>query len=141
MKKKKIFLILALILIAAIALYFFNVYKTKSLVKDFLHADNLSEEINKIGVLDESTVTIANIDKDNPTFPALIDSLEDMKVKRSHSDFSLTEGYTLIIFHNNDSYHISVNESGILQIDGKNYKVQENESMKELFALIKKSTQ
>jgi uncharacterized protein YxeA len=65
--KKKIFFILALILIAAVAFYFFNEYKTKSLVKDFLHTDNLSEEINKIGILDESTTSIANVDKNNPT--------------------------------------------------------------------------
>jgi len=139
--KKKIIFIVALILIAIVSIYFFNEYKTKNFVKDFLHTVNLSEEINKIGILNESTTTITNVDKDNPIFPTLIGSLEDLKVKRSHSDFSHTEGYTFIIYHNNDSYHISINESGILRLDGKNYKIQKNESVKELFTLIKKSTQ
>lgn len=139
--KKKIIIIIALFLIAMVSIYFFNEYKTKSLVKDFLHADNLSEEIHKIGVLNDSTATITNVNKDNPIFPTLINLLEDLKVKRSHSDFSYTEGYTFIIYHNNKVYHISVNESGILRIDGKNYKIQEDESIKELFVLIKKSTQ
>ncbi len=139
--KKKIIFIIALIFIAIVSIYFLNEYKTKSLVKDFLHANNLSEEILKIGVLNESTTTITNVYKDNPIFPTLIDLLEDLTVKRSHSDFSYTEGYTFIIYHNNDIYHISFNENGLLLIDGKNYKIQEDESIKELFALIKKSAQ
>lgn len=139
--KKKIILIITITFIAIVSIYFFNVYKTKSVVKDFLHANNLSEDIHKIGVLNESTATISNVNKDNPIFPTLINLLEDLKVKRSHSDFSYTEGYTFIIYHNNNVYHISVNESGILRIDGKNYKMQVDESILELFALIKNSTQ
>jgi len=139
--KKKIIFILALILIAIVSIYFLNEYKTKSIVKDFLHANNLSEEILKIGVLNESTTTITNVYKDNPIFPTLIDLLENLTVKRSHPDFSYTEGYTFIIYYNNDIYHISFNENGLLLIDGKNYKIQEDESIKELFALIKKSAQ
>ncbi|MGE8034308.1 hypothetical protein [Lysinibacillus sp. NPDC093692] len=138
--KKKIIFIKALILIA-VSIYFFNEYKTKSFVKDLLHTVNLSEEINKIGILNESTTTITNVIKDNPIFPTLIGSLEDLKVKQSHYEFSHLEGYTFIIYHNNNSYHISIIESGILQFDGKNYKIQEDESVKELFTLIKKSTQ
>ena len=131
--------ILALFLIAIILMNFLNEYKTKYLIKDFLYIDHLGEEIHKIGILNESTSKITNINKDNPLFQSLIDSLEELKVKRSSSQFSYNGGYTFIIYHNNNSYHISVNENGILQIDGERYKVQEDEAIKDLIALIKEA--
>lgn len=72
-------------------------------------------------------------------FQSLIESLEEVKVKRSSSQFSYTEGYTFIIYHNNSSYHISINESEILQIAGERYKVQEDEALKDIIALIKEA--
>lgn len=122
-----------------ILLNFFNEYKTKYLIKDFLYTDHLSEEIHKIGILNESTTKIININKDNPLFLSLTESLEDLKVKRSNSHFSYTEGYTFIIYHNNSSYHISINEKGMLRIDSENYKVQEEKAIKDLIALIKEA--
>lgn len=122
-----------------ILLNFFNEYKTKYLIKDFLYTDHLGEEIHKIGILNESTTKIININKDNPLFLSLIDSLEDLKVKRSNSHFSYTEGYTFIIYHNNSSYHISINEKGMLRIDSENYRVQEEKAIKDLIALIKEA--
>lgn len=137
--KKKVICILALFLIAMILLNFFNEYKTKYLIKDFLYTDHVGEEIHKIGILNESTTKIININKDNPLFLSLIDSLEDLKVKRSNSHFSYTEGYTFIIYHNNRSYHISINEKGMLRIDSENYRVQEEKAIKDLIALIKEA--
>ena len=122
-----------------ILLNFYNEYKTKYLIKDFLYIDHLGEEIHKIGILNESTTKIININKDNPLFHSLIDSLEDLKVKRSNSHFSYTEGYTFIIYHNNSSYHISINKKGMLRIDSENYRIQEEKAIKDLIALIKEA--
>lgn len=122
-----------------ILLNFFNEYKTKYLIKDFLYTDHLGEEIHKIGILNESTTKIININKDNPLFLSLIASLEDLKVKRSNSHFSYTEGYTFIIYHKHSSYHISINEKWMLRIDSENYRVQEEQAIKDLIALIKEA--
>lgn len=137
--KKKVICILALFLIAMILLNFYNVYKTKYLIKDFLSTDHLGEEVHKISILNESTTKIININKDNPLFLSLTESLEDLKVKRSNSHFSYTEGYMFIIYHKNSSYHISINEKGMLRIDSENYRIQEEKAIKDLIALIKEA--
>ena len=65
-----------------------------------------------------------------------------MKVKQnSKASFSNTEEYMLIIHHNYIPYHVSIYGNGTLTFGTENYKIQGQESMKELLDLTKKSTQ
>ncbi|KOP69754.1 hypothetical protein AMS59_22865 [Lysinibacillus sp. FJAT-14745] len=137
MKKKLIVRLIACFLIAAVSVYFFNEYKTKNLVKTFLHTNNLSE--NKISILDESTITMTNIDKNNPDFPTLKQALKGLEVKRTNAKFSYMEGYVFVFFQNSAFYQFSINENGTLLFDNKTYKIQGEESVKDLFMIIKKA--
>lgn len=96
MKKKIIVSFIACLLIVSVSVYFFDEYKTKNLVKTFLHTNKLSE--NKISILDELTVTMTNIDKSNPAYSTLKQALEGLEVKRTDAKFSYMEGYVFVIF-------------------------------------------
>ncbi|MGE7693924.1 hypothetical protein ACQKNC_07365 [Lysinibacillus sp. NPDC094177] len=137
MKKKIIVSFIACLLIVSVSVYIFDEYKTKNLVKTFLHTNKLSE--NKICILDELTVTMTNIDKSNPAFSTLKQALEGLEVKRTDAKFSYMEGYVFVIFQNSAFYQFSVNGNGTLLFDSKTYKLQGEESTKELFMILKKA--
>lgn len=139
--KKKIFLsILILLLILGItSVYLISEYRTKNLAEDLLNTENL-EELNKITIIDDyEDENSRTIDESNPSFPILINFLENTNVKRDDKvDFSNMEGYTFIIHHNDTVYHISVNENGALTFgDGNFYKIQDRESIEDLFQQLK----
>ena len=139
--KKYIISTLIVILIATTVTIFFNYNKTRTLEKNIFETDNLSEEINEISVLDNSTTNGKSIKKDNPLFLPLLTLLTDMEFKKSNSKFNYSEGYDLMTNHNENFYSIQITENGLLNIDGEIYKIQNNETVKELFNIFKKSTQ
>ena len=136
--KKYILPTLIVILIATTAIYFFNENKTRTLEKNIFQTDNLSEEINKISVFDNSTTNGKSINKENPSFMPLLTLLTDMEFKKSNSKFNYSDGYDLMTNHNENFYSIQITENGLLNIDGETYKIQNNETVKELFNIFKR---
>ncbi|WP_342575928.1 hypothetical protein MHH37_08820 [Solibacillus sp. FSL K6-1781] len=139
--KKYILSFLIVILIATTVIIFLNVNKSRNLEIHIFDTDNLSEEINQISVVDNSTTIGKSIKKDNPLFLPLITLLTDMEFRKSNLKFSYSEGYDLLTNHNGNFYSIQINENGLFNIDGKVYKIQNNETVNELFNILKKSTQ
>ncbi|MGE7946353.1 hypothetical protein [Lysinibacillus sp. NPDC093688] len=141
--KKKIIFFIALFLIAIVSIYFFYEYKTKNLVEDFFSTDSLAEETHHISIIkNDKERNITTIKKDSTLFPTFIKSLEKLKVKRTSSaNFTYIEGYTFIIFHNNDLHSIHLNENGILTFNNKTYEIQNKQSFEDFLEIVKKSTQ
>ncbi|MGE7674427.1 hypothetical protein ACQKMV_12705 [Lysinibacillus sp. NPDC094403] len=82
---------------------------------------------------------MTNIDKSNPAYPALKQAVEGLEVKRTNAKFNYMEGYVFVIFQNSTFYQFSINENGTLLFDSKTYKIQGEESTKDLFMIIKKA--
>ena len=144
MKKKLVFIVTAFILITAVSTYFFNEYRTKILVQEFFNTEELGEEIHDINILqiEEKEVKMTTIEKNNLIYHDLVKSIEDLKIKKDlSSDFSYSEEYRLSFMYNNSSYHILVNEKGALRYEGESYKIQGEDSIEELFEIIKKGVQ
>lgn len=140
-KKKTIFIVTAFILIAAVSTYFFDEYRTKNLVQYLFNTEDLGGEIRDISILQvgDKEVKMETIDKNNLLFSDLVQSIENLEIKKgSFSDISNSEVYTLSFIHGNASHHISFHKNGALRFDGEIYKVQSEDSIEELFELLKK---
>lgn len=136
-----IFALVIIISAVGIGFYFFNENKVRTLTTDFLNTENLSEEINDITIINDSTIAISNFDQNNPDFLTLTNLIEDIEIKSTDSEFRYQEGYSFIINNNNNSYHFSINENGLLQIDHKTYKIQDDKVTTQLFEFLRKSAQ
>jgi len=93
--KKKINFIMAFFLIAMVSLYFLNEYKTKNLVQDFFDTYSLAEETHDISIIDTER-NVKTIKKDSTVFTNFINSLEQLEIKRTSSNFTYT-GFSLIL--------------------------------------------
>ncbi len=136
--KKKINFIMAFFLIAMVSLYFFNEYKTKNLVQDFFDTDSLAEETHDISIIDTER-NVKTIKKDSTVFTNFINSLEQLEIKRTSSNFTYT-GFSLIIYHNNDLHVIYLSENGLLTFNHNNYEIQNKQAFDKFFEIVK-STQ
>lgn len=141
MKKKIIFIVTAFILIATVSTYFFYEYRTKNLVQYFFNTENLGGEIRDISILQvgDKEVKMEKINKNSLMFTNLMQSIENLEIKKgSFSDISNSEVYTLSFIHGNASHHISFYKNGALLFNGEIYNVQSEDSIEELFELLKK---
>ncbi|MFJ7405406.1 MULTISPECIES: hypothetical protein [unclassified Lysinibacillus] len=133
--KKKIKFIMAFFLIAMVSLYIFNEYKTKNLVQDFFDTDSLAEETHDISIIDTER-NVKTIKKDSTVFPTFINSLEKLEIKRTSSNFTY-EGYSMIIYHNNDLHVIYLSENGLLTFNHKTYEIQNKQVFDKFFEIVK----
>lgn len=138
--KKKISFIIVFFLIAMVTIYFFNEYKTKNLVQDFFDTDSLAEETHDISIINRDTErNVKTIKKESTLFPTFINSLEKLEIKRTSSNFTYIEGFTMIIYHNNALNVIHLNENGILAFNNKTYEIQNKQAFEKLLEIVKKS--
>lgn len=121
-------------MIGITSVYLISEYRTKNLAEDLINTENI-RKLNKITIIDDYKEENSRIiDESNPSFPVLINFLENTNLKRDDkADFSYMEGYTFIIFHNDTDFHISINDNGTLNFDGDFYKIQDKKSIEDLF--------
>ncbi|WP_427110371.1 hypothetical protein [Lysinibacillus xylanilyticus] len=137
--KKKIRFIIAFFLIAMVSLYFLNEYKTKNLVQDFFDTDSLAEETHNITIINrDAEINTTSIKKDSTLFPAFINSLEKLEIKRtSNSNFTYGIGYSLVIYHNNALHVIYLNENGLITFNHETYEIQNKQAFEKFLEIVK----
>lgn len=139
---------LAILFFAILLICFFNEYKTKNLVKEFFGTDSLVGETYDITIINHDNSIVNNdfnsittaIRKDSPLYPAFINSLEKIIVKRTNNKFPYREGYSFIIYHNSALNIIRLNKNGLLNFKEKTYEIQNTEAFEDLIEIIKEST-
>lgn len=140
-KKLKVFSYIVIFLL--VSTYFFNEYRTKNLVHTIFDTAHLSGEIKRIFIMDEEELSFSSmalIGNNNPIFFNLTHALDNLKIKRLFdADFSYTNGYSLNIIYNNKSYHLYINDNGILKFERKYFKLQDKESIETLLVLLNQS--